>query len=82
MGQFTSVAQACTVKFKPGGQGLLMEVNAPFFGDPPAPPWEVGQPWNGLWEYEGENFTVFSAKAERHEEYMLWGMAMFSYNIS
>uniref|UniRef100_A0A7N4PTH3 Uncharacterized protein n=1 Tax=Sarcophilus harrisii TaxID=9305 RepID=A0A7N4PTH3_SARHA len=41
-----------TFFFKPGDQGLLMEVSAPFFDDPPAPPGSPGQPFNGLWEYE------------------------------
>ncbi|XP_007496407.1 UPF0462 protein C4orf33 homolog [Monodelphis domestica] len=41
-----------TFHFKPGDQGLLMEVSAPFFDDPLAPPGAPGQPFNGLWEYE------------------------------
>ncbi|XP_027713366.1 UPF0462 protein C4orf33 homolog isoform X1 [Vombatus ursinus] len=41
-----------TFHFKPGDQGLLMEVNDPFFNDPPAPPGGPGQAFNGLWEYE------------------------------
>ncbi|XP_044285295.1 UPF0462 protein C4orf33 homolog [Varanus komodoensis] len=32
--------------------GILMEVTAPFFNDPPAPPGAPGKPFNGLWDYE------------------------------
>uniref|UniRef100_A0A8D0SZQ3 Uncharacterized protein n=1 Tax=Sus scrofa TaxID=9823 RepID=A0A8D0SZQ3_PIG len=42
-----------TLRFKSGVQGLLMEVNAPFFDDPLASPGEAGQAFYGLWEYEG-----------------------------
>ncbi|XP_054845463.1 UPF0462 protein C4orf33 homolog [Eublepharis macularius] len=41
-----------TIKFKPGVQGLVMEVNSLFFDDPPAPPGEPGKPFDGLWDYE------------------------------
>lgn len=43
-----------TIRFKPGDQGLVMEVNSLFFDDPPAPPGEPGKPFDGLWNYEGE----------------------------
>ncbi|XP_064352392.1 UPF0462 protein C4orf33 homolog isoform X3 [Camelus dromedarius] len=42
-----------TPKFRSGVQGLLMDLNAPFFDDPPAPHHEAGQPFDGLWKYEG-----------------------------
>ncbi|XP_006873270.1 PREDICTED: UPF0462 protein C4orf33 homolog [Chrysochloris asiatica] len=41
-----------SLKFKPAIQGLVMEVHAPFFNDPPAPPGTPGQAFNELWEYE------------------------------
>ncbi|XP_069098240.1 UPF0462 protein C4orf33 homolog isoform X2 [Pleurodeles waltl] len=41
-----------TITFKPDENGLLMEVSAPFFDDPHAPPGEPGKPFNGLWDYE------------------------------
>ncbi|XP_072477114.1 UPF0462 protein C4orf33 homolog isoform X2 [Notamacropus eugenii] len=44
--------RSVTFRFKPGDQGLLMEVSAPFFDDPPAPLGAPGQAFNGLWEYE------------------------------
>ncbi|XP_020637196.3 UPF0462 protein C4orf33 homolog [Pogona vitticeps] len=40
------------IKLTPENAGILMEVNAPFFNDPPAPPGEPGRPFNGLWDYE------------------------------
>lgn len=43
-----------TIKFKPGAEGLVMEVNSLFFDDPPSPPGEPGEPFDGLWDYEGE----------------------------
>lgn len=32
---------------------IVMEINAPFFNDPPAPEGEAGKPFNKLWDYEG-----------------------------
>ncbi|XP_031322002.1 UPF0462 protein C4orf33 homolog isoform X1 [Camelus dromedarius] len=46
-----------TPKFRSGVQGLLMDLNAPFFDDPPAPHHEAGQPFDGLWKYEGTDST-------------------------
>ncbi|XP_042322496.1 UPF0462 protein C4orf33-like isoform X1 [Sceloporus undulatus] len=40
------------IKLTPENSGILMEVSAPFFNDPPAPPGEAGKPFNGLWDYE------------------------------
>lgn len=48
-----------TVELKPDSAGLLMEVNAPFFNDPPAPLGEAGKPFSRLWDYEGK-FELFS----------------------
>lgn len=41
------------VRLSPGDEGVMMEVNAPFFNDPPAPLGEPGKPFNELWNYEG-----------------------------
>lgn len=63
-------------------QDLLRDLNVPFFDDfPPAPPGEAGQPFDGLWESEGEKFSILSAKAERNREHVLWYMAVLSYSI-
>lgn len=43
-----------TIGLRPDNVGLLMEVHAPFFNDPPAPPGEPGKPFGGLWDYEGK----------------------------
>lgn len=43
-----------TIGLRPDNAGLLMEVHAPFFNDPPAPPGEPGKPFGGLWDYEGK----------------------------
>ncbi|KAL7981976.1 hypothetical protein Chor_001033 [Crotalus horridus] len=41
------------ISLSPENTGILMELNAPFFNDPPAPPGEPGKPFDGLWDYEG-----------------------------
>ncbi|NXP38621.1 CD033 protein, partial [Leiothrix lutea] len=46
-----------TIVLRPDNAGLLMEVQAPFFNDPPAPPGEPGKPFGGLWDYEGLQVT-------------------------
>jgi len=43
-----------TIALKSDNAGLLMEVNAPFFNDPPAPLGEPGKPFSSLWDYEGK----------------------------
>ncbi|XP_072644495.1 UPF0462 protein C4orf33 homolog isoform X2 [Canis lupus baileyi] len=40
------------VRLNPGDGGVMMEVSAPFFNDPPAPLGEPGKPFNELWDYE------------------------------
>ncbi|KAL0204078.1 hypothetical protein M9458_002096, partial [Cirrhinus mrigala] len=40
------------IRFSPGDGGLLMQVNAPFFNDPPAPAGPPGEAFGGLWNYE------------------------------
>lgn len=42
------------VRLNPGDRGVMMEVSAPFFNDPPAPLGEPGKPFNELWDYEGK----------------------------
>lgn len=46
------------IRFSPGEGGLRMEVSAPFFNDPPAPPGPSGQPFPGLWDYEGAKIDL------------------------
>ncbi|XP_068126257.1 UPF0462 protein C4orf33 homolog [Hyperolius riggenbachi] len=54
-----------TITFKPDLDGLLLEVNAPFFDDPAAPPSKLGEPFNGLWDYEVvESFFLNSATTQ------------------
>ncbi|XP_076430155.1 UPF0462 protein C4orf33 homolog [Peromyscus maniculatus bairdii] len=40
------------VKLSPEDKGVKLEVCAPFFNDPPAPPGEPGMPFSELWNYE------------------------------
>lgn len=40
------------VRLNPGDGGVMMEVSAPFFNDPPAPLGEPGKPYNELWDYK------------------------------
>lgn len=44
--------QGITMSLKPDDEGILMEVNAPFFNDPPSPAGPRGKPYNQLWNYE------------------------------
>uniref|UniRef100_A0A8B9M5D2 Chromosome 4 open reading frame 33 n=1 Tax=Accipiter nisus TaxID=211598 RepID=A0A8B9M5D2_9AVES len=56
-----------TIGLKSNNAGLLMEVNAPFFDDPPAPLGEPGKPFSRLWDYEAMDNTCcccFLAKEE------------------
>lgn len=41
------------ITFSPGQGGLKMGVSGPFFNDPAGPPGPAGQPFPGLWDYEG-----------------------------
>ena len=40
--------------------GLNIRVNAPFFNDPGNPGGQPGQPFDGLWDYEGNHSLTFS----------------------
>ncbi|XP_055990515.1 UPF0462 protein C4orf33 homolog [Sorex fumeus] len=42
---------AC-VRLHPQSAGVVLEVTAPLFNDPPAPTGAPGQPFSGLWDYE------------------------------
>ena len=53
-----------------------------FSDDPPPPPGDEEQPFHGLLEYEGEKFSVFSAKAERKKGYMSWYVAVSACNVN
>ncbi|XP_021095465.1 UPF0462 protein C4orf33 [Heterocephalus glaber] len=46
------------VRLNPGDGGIMMEVHAPFFNDPPAPLGEPGKPFNELWDYEGKKCCI------------------------
>ncbi|XP_078260719.1 UPF0462 protein C4orf33 homolog [Rhinoraja longicauda] len=52
-----------TLSLKPDDEGILMEVNAPFFNDPPSPAGPRGNSYNQLWNYEVvEAFFLNSCK--------------------
>ncbi|XP_042715967.1 UPF0462 protein C4orf33 homolog isoform X2 [Chrysemys picta bellii] len=57
-----------TVRLKSGNAGLLMEVSAPFFNDPPAPLGEPGKPFSGLWDYEVVEAFFLSETTKRYLE--------------
>ncbi|XP_029439586.1 UPF0462 protein C4orf33 homolog [Rhinatrema bivittatum] len=57
-----------TIRFKPAEGGLLMEVSAPFFNDPSAPPGEPGKPFNGLWDYEVVESFFLNSKTVQYLE--------------
>ncbi|XP_068798169.1 UPF0462 protein C4orf33 homolog isoform X2 [Struthio camelus] len=56
------------VSLKSGNAGLLMEVSAPFFNDPPAPLGEPGKPFSGLWDYEVVEAFFLSDRTEQYLE--------------
>lgn len=57
-----------TVTLKSMKEGLLMEVKAPFFGDPPAPPGEPRQAFLGLWDYEVVEAFFLCDKSKQYLE--------------
>ncbi|XP_063864755.1 uncharacterized protein LOC135102951 isoform X2 [Scylla paramamosain] len=58
----------------PDQQHLLLNITAPFFNDPPAPPGTPGQPFYGLWEYEVmEAFFLNNANQYLEVEVCPWG---------
>ncbi|XP_054248354.1 UPF0462 protein C4orf33 homolog isoform X1 [Indicator indicator] len=57
-----------TIGLKLDSAGLLMEVNAPFFNDPPAPLGEAGKPFSRLWDYEVVEAFFLSDRTEQYLE--------------
>ncbi|KAE8630365.1 hypothetical protein XENTR_v10000798 [Xenopus tropicalis] len=57
-----------TISLKPGDNGLQMDINAPFFNDPPAPPGPPGQPFPGLWDYEVVEAFFLNSEKEQYLE--------------
>ncbi|XP_007523241.2 UPF0462 protein C4orf33 homolog [Erinaceus europaeus] len=51
-----------------GAAGLLLEVSAPLFNDPAAPPGEPGQPFKQLWDYEVVEAFFLNAESEQYLE--------------
>ncbi|XP_072440176.1 UPF0462 protein C4orf33 homolog isoform X3 [Chiloscyllium punctatum] len=52
-----------SLSLKPDDEGLLLEVEGPFFNDPSAPPGKRGKPYNQLWDFEVvEAFFLNSSK--------------------
>ncbi|XP_068961471.1 UPF0462 protein C4orf33 homolog isoform X2 [Petaurus breviceps papuanus] len=56
------------IRLSPGDGGLVMEVKAPFFNDPPAPPGEPGKPFEGLWDYEVVEAFFLNDKTQHYIE--------------
>ncbi|XP_066488632.1 UPF0462 protein C4orf33 homolog [Tiliqua scincoides] len=56
------------IRFTPENAGIQMEVSAPFFNDPPAPPSEPGKPFNGLWDYEVVEAFFLNDQTEQYLE--------------
>ncbi|XP_015479306.1 UPF0462 protein C4orf33 homolog isoform X1 [Parus major] len=57
-----------SIGLRPDNAGLLMEVRAPFFNDPPAPPGEPGKPFGGLWDYEVVEAFFLNDRTEQYLE--------------
>ncbi|NWS73450.1 CD033 protein, partial [Crotophaga sulcirostris] len=57
-----------TIVLKADSTGLIMEVNAPFFNDPPAPPGEPGKPFSRLWDYEVVETFFLNDRTEQYLE--------------
>ncbi|XP_020036419.1 UPF0462 protein C4orf33 homolog isoform X1 [Castor canadensis] len=60
--------QPVSVRLSPGEGGVVMEVSAPFFNDPPAPLGEPGKPFNELWDYEVVEAFFLNDVAEQYLE--------------
>ncbi|XP_053109307.1 UPF0462 protein C4orf33 homolog isoform X8 [Hemicordylus capensis] len=56
------------IRLTPENAGMLMEVSAPFFNDPPAPPGEPGKPFSGLWDYEVVEAFFLNGQTEQYLE--------------
>ncbi|OXB69641.1 UNVERIFIED_CONTAM: hypothetical protein H355_005325, partial [Colinus virginianus] len=57
-----------TLALKPHEAGLLVQVSAPFFNDPPAPRGAPGKPFRHLWDYEVVEVFFLSDGSERYLE--------------
>ncbi|XP_075055968.1 UPF0462 protein C4orf33 homolog isoform X2 [Mixophyes fleayi] len=57
-----------TICLKPARGGLQMDVTAPFFDDPPAPPGAAGEPFHGLWDYEVVEAFFLNVEKEQYLE--------------
>lgn len=57
-----------TLKLTAGDGGLAMEVQAPFFNDPPAPAGAPGEPFPGLWDYEVVEAFFLNSTTEQYLE--------------
>lgn len=56
--------QPVRLSFKTAKDGLEIGVKAPFFNDPGNPGGEPGQPFQNLWDYEGNACTFISKMKE------------------
>ncbi|XP_049741282.1 UPF0462 protein C4orf33 homolog [Elephas maximus indicus] len=56
------------VRLSPGDSGVMMEVSAPFFNDPPDPLGEPGKPFNELWDYEVVEAFFLNDRTEQYLE--------------
>ncbi|XP_060134583.1 UPF0462 protein C4orf33 homolog isoform X1 [Zootoca vivipara] len=56
-----------TIKLTGEDAGMMIEVCAPFFNDPP-PPGEPGKPFNGLWDYEVVEAFFLNHQTEQYLE--------------
>ncbi|XP_075399902.1 UPF0462 protein C4orf33 homolog isoform X1 [Tenrec ecaudatus] len=66
------------VRLRPGDTGVMMEVRAPFFNDPPAPLGEPGKPFNELWNYEVVEAFFLNDKTEQYLEVELCPFSIFT----
>ncbi|EHH26188.1 hypothetical protein EGK_16090 [Macaca mulatta] len=54
------------IRLNPGDRGVMMDISAPFFNDPPAPLGEPGKPFNQLWDYEHGQHLVLLLSGRRN----------------
>ncbi|KAM4708127.1 UPF0462 protein C4orf33 homolog isoform 1-T1 [Discoglossus pictus] len=57
-----------TITFKPHTEGLIMEVDGPFFDDPSTPPGQPGEPFDGLWDFEVVESFFLNSKTTQYLE--------------
>ncbi|XP_049626156.1 UPF0462 protein C4orf33 homolog [Suncus etruscus] len=56
------------VHLHPQTGGVMLEVTAPLFNDPPAPAGASGEPFSGLWDYEVVEAFFLNDKTEQYLE--------------